>query len=219
VAGVDGCAGGWMVVTAGAGLQASVVPDLAPLVAQVRAGTITLVAIDLPIGLLDTSPRRCDVEARALLGPRGASVFPAPVRAALAATSYRDACHRSQAATGKALSKQTYFLLDRIRRLDELLGPEDGPLVVEAHPELAFARLAGGPLLSKHSPGGRQQRLDLLDRELGRPFDELAGRVAPLGDLLDAAVLTITARRALDGTATRLGGEVDGTGKTAEIVY
>ena len=39
-------------------------------------------AIDIPIGIPEAGARPADREARALLGPRRNSVFPAPVRAA-----------------------------------------------------------------------------------------------------------------------------------------
>lgn len=222
VAGVDGCRGGWVVVTAGPDLAAEFVDDLSPVVDRVRRGELAVMAIDMPIGLLDDRARRCDLEARGLLGPRRASVFPAPVRATLAATDYVDACRRSRAVVGRALSKQAYHLLDKIRDLDELLLPTDADTIVEAHPECAFARLAGCPLESKHTARGRGQRVDLLRSSLGPPFDRLrrAGRPrVPEIDLLDAVVLTVTARHVVAGTAIWLGGELDATGKRAQIVY
>lgn len=49
--------------------------------------------IDVPIGLPDRGARECDKAARRRLGPsRGSSVFPAPIRRILAATSYIEAC-------------------------------------------------------------------------------------------------------------------------------
>lgn len=222
VVGIDGCRGGWVVVTAGPGpkLAAEVATDLAPLIEAVRHGRIAAAAIDMPIGLLEDRPRQADIEARALLGRRRSTVFPAPVRAVLAASSYREACEVSRAASGKALSKQTYNLVERIRILDELLRPDDGHRIVEAHPELAFARLAGEPLSSKHEPEGRARRAALLDRALGPPFVELRRTsTAPRIDLLDAAVLVMTARRVAVGDAVRLGREIDPLGKTVQVVY
>ena len=222
VAGVDGCRGGWVVVTAGPGseLEATVVTGLDAVVADVRAGRLEAIAVDMPIGLLDDRPRTADIEARARLGERRSTVFPAPVRSVLAATSYRQACELSRAACGRALSKQTYNLIEPIRHLDALLGPADCEQVIEAHPELAFARLGGRPLPPKRTPEGRALRTRLLDEALGPPFRSLRQQsVAPLGDLLDAAVLVTTARRLVDGTAVRLGNERDSTGKPVRVVY
>ncbi|MDH4363201.1 MAG: DUF429 domain-containing protein [Acidimicrobiia bacterium] len=228
VAGVDGCRGGWVVVTAHQDepdgpvrLTAEMVAGLEPLVGRARRGELAVVAVDMPMGLLADRPRLSDREARAVLGPRRASVFPTPVRAVLEAASYPEACELSRAACGKALSKQAWFLVDRIRQLDELISRADQESVVEAHPECAFLRLAGGDgLPSKHTPEGRRRRVELLRRHLGRPFHRL-WRAAPTppGDLLDATVLTVTARHVAAGTAIVLGREVDPVGKLAQVVY
>jgi len=228
VAGVDGCRGGWVVVTARhddpdgpVSLAAEVVPGLEPVVERARRGELAAVAVDMPMGLLDDRPRRSDREARALLGPRRASVFPTPVRAVLEAATYPAACERSRAACGRALSKQAWFLVDRIRQLDELVTRADQEAVVEAHPECAFLRLAGGePLPSKHTADGQRRRHQLLRRHLGRPFDRLwRAAPAPPIDLLDAAVLTLTAAHVVAGTAIVLGRETDPRGKLAQVVY
>jgi predicted RNase H-like nuclease len=124
VAGVDGCpGGGWAVVTARienegvSELSVSILPDLEPLIDSLRSHQLDAVAVDMPIGLLADRTRASDSEARRLLGPRRSSVFPTPVRPVLGAADYADACERSRAAHGKALSKQSFHLLDRIERL------------------------------------------------------------------------------------------------------
>ncbi len=221
--GVDGYRGGWVVVTIDGTAEVVLVDDLVPILARVRRDAGATMAIDMPIGLLDAAARRCDVEARALLGPRHSTVFPAPVRATLPAADYADACDRSRRVTGKAMSKQTYNLIGPIRQLDQLILPADGERIVEAHPELAFARLAGEPLPSKHEPTGRAARASALRSALPTDLDRLIAQAVaigvPLVDLFDAAVLTITARHVSAGTEHRLGGEVDPTGKPAQVVY
>lgn len=229
VAGVDGCRGGWVVVTAAQhggpqdamSLTAEVVPGLEPVVERARRGELAAVAVDMPMGLLTDRPRLSDREARAVLGPRRSSVFPTPVRAVLEAATYPEACERSRAACGKALSKQAWFLVERIRHLDDLVTRADQDTVVEAHPECAFLRLAGGePLPSKHTVEGLRRRRQLLRRHLGRPFDRLwRAAPAPPIDLLDAAVLTVTARHVVAGTAIVLGRETDPLGKLAQVLY
>lgn len=224
VVGVDGCRGGWVTVTAGgdANLTAAYVDDLGPVVAAVRQGALAAMAVDMPIGLLADGPRPADREARALLGARRSSVFPAPVRAVLGAADYDEACARSRAACGKALSKQTFNLLGPIDHLDRLLTPADGERIVEAHPELAFARLDGGrPAPPKRTTEGRDHRRRLLTASLGAPLAELlATATVPTEDLLDAAALVVTARHVVAGTEHRLGGDVvEATGKAVQVVY
>lgn len=232
VAGVDGCPGGWVVVTddGTSRLRAEVLADLGPLLEAVRDGGMAAVAVDMPMGLLHDRPRQSDRAARAVLGPRRSSVFPTPVRAVLAATTYPEACELSRAACGKALSKQAWFLVDRIRHLDELIEPDDQQRVIEAHPECAFLRLAeryadGRPLAAKKTPEGQAARVGLLTRHLGSRFTRLWRQPRPRGagfrpdDLLDAAVLTVTARHVLAGTSIHLGPERDPHGKLCQVVY
>ena len=45
--------------------------------ALLRDGACVVTAIDIPIGLTSARARRCDIEARRLLGPRKSSAAPA----------------------------------------------------------------------------------------------------------------------------------------------
>lgn len=231
VAGVDGCAGGWALVTATAagdrlvGLRLSRVIELAAVVDRTRTGELAALAIDMPIGLLDVHPRTADVEARKRLGPRRSSVFPTPLRTTLDAADYPEACERSRAMCGKALSKQAWNLMPKIRELDRIVEATDQPRVAEAHPECAFLRLHDDQPLPhpKATPQGRELRVRLLT-DSGR-FDQdelamiLASGNAPLIDTLDALALTVTARHITLGTERRLGDQADGFGRRAEIVF
>lgn len=228
VVGVDGCKGRWLVVRRrpGVGATAELVDDLAPLVDAVRLGGIAALAVDMPIGILDHHPRAADVAARRLLGPRRSSVFPAPVRSVLAAADYDEARARSRASTGVAPSRQTFNLVPAIVHLDALVEPDDQGRLVEAHPELAFARLAAGddalpaPLGDpKRTAAGRRRRRELLldhDPTLAPVLDDSP---LPTIDLLDAAALTVTAERVVSGTDRRLGDERDHLGRRVEIVW
>ncbi len=223
VVGMDGCRGRWMTVRADPDrtLSARLVDDPAPLVTEARAGAVAVIAIDMPIGLLTDRPRPADRAARVLLGPRRSTVFPAPVRAVLDAADYADACERSRRASGRALSRQSFNLVPAIARLDQVLGPDD-ERVVEAHPELALARLNGGhPLDPKRTAVGRRRRLDLLTGALGPGLAPLvADPGLPTEDLLDAAALVVTALHVVGGSEHRLGGGVvDPTGKRVQVVY
>ncbi len=204
--------------------EARVVDDPAPVFERCRSGDLAAVGIDIPIGLLDTYPRDCDVEARRMLGARRSTVFPAPVRDVLDAVDHSDACRRSRAVSGKGLSIQAFNLIPAVAAIDRLLTADDRERIVEAHPECALARLAGRPMSeSKHRPGGRSERRALLaaahpgfERLLvSRPPD----RSLPFVDLLDAAAVAVTAARVAAGTERRLGRQADRRGLTAQIVY
>ena len=85
LAGVDGCSFGWLCVKKDLEndtLNSMIFKATAELFAQ--SPTPAIFAIDIPIGLTDSGPRQCDIQARRLLGARrGTSVFPAPIRPVL----------------------------------------------------------------------------------------------------------------------------------------
>jgi predicted RNase H-like nuclease len=229
VAGIDGCRGGWVVVIAGARpgdagpVDVQVAPTVGDLLGRLDRAPVQVAAIDMPIGLPLAGPRRCDREARALLGPRRSSVFPAPVRAALGAPDHTEARRRSRLASGRALSIQTFNLLARIAELDRATTPDRWATVVESHPELAFLRLADGQgLPPKRTGEGRDRRCELSRRVLGDvDLPAVAAAAgAPLGDVLDAVALVATARRLAAGTAELLGGgEREPDGRPMQIAW
>lgn len=219
VAGADGCAHGWVVAVADdTSIEVNAVAAFDEVLALLDRGVRTI-AVDMPIGLPAAGRRACDVDARRRLGPRRASVFPAPVRPLLDARTYAEALATKRAIDGVGLSKQTFFLLPKIAEIDRRLTPTLQQQVVESHPELAFSRLAGAPLASsKRTREGRAERADLLTHALGSWPGACRGAVAH--DVLDAVALTLTARRLVAGTADRLGdGERDERGLRMEIAW
>jgi predicted RNase H-like nuclease/GNAT superfamily N-acetyltransferase len=224
VAGADACAGGWCVVTLPVEGEATVeVTDrFARVAARQATGEVGAVGVDIPIGLADDGPRRCDEEARQVLGPRRSSVFPAPVRSVLGARTYEQALARSRSTRGVGLSRQTWHLVPRIKELDRLLDPTRQGRIFECHPEAAFAGLHGVPMShAKKSRPGREERLAVL-RPLVPGIEGLVAR-PPKGaapdDVLDAAVVAVTARALLGGKVRRLGDRRhDARGLVQEIV-
>jgi predicted RNase H-like nuclease len=222
VAGVDGCRIGWVMVgrdLASGALSVHVAPRFADLPNGQAA-----VAIDMPIGLSEDGPRGCDTQARRLLPGRASSVFPVPARPMLAFGCYPDANAWGKA-RGRGLSKQAWNLMPRLKDLDETLRSVDQNRVFEAHPELAFARLNGGvPPPPKRLAEGIARRIALLRRAgLKGLARTLAAKPRGVGvdDLLDAAVLTLTAERIVKGEGVRLIGtpERDARGLRMEIWY
>lgn len=218
VAGVDGCRRGWVVAVGrldGRGApNVSVVSSFHDLVVSVERGDLVVVAVDIPIGLPEHGSRRCDVEARQRLGPRRRSVFPAPVRAVLGSATWEEANTRSRDVDGRGLAHQVFNLLPKIDEVDGLLSPSRQARVVEAHPELCFASIAGGPLPhSKRTIAGQAARTALVGVVPAR----LPGAAAD--DVLDAHAALWTARRVAVGDEERLGcDERDARGLRMEIV-
>jgi predicted RNase H-like nuclease len=116
-------------------------------VAQAGAG-VDVVAIDIPIGLPDNSHRQADVLARRGVGPRWQSVFMTPVREALLAGDHATAIAINQRLVGKGVSRQGYGLRTKIFEVDSWIRSWVHT-VIEVHPELCFATMAGGPLATR----------------------------------------------------------------------
>ena len=199
VAGVDGCPGGWVAaVVCGGSVSWRLLPDAASIVAL----DTDAVGVDIPIGLTDL-PRDCDLLVRAELGARRSCVFPAPPREALAEPDYRTACELHRSIRGVGMSKQAFFIGARIHDMDTVMTPAQQRRIVEVHPELTFALLAGEPLPTKKRSYGRDRRRELLACVL--PGVEEAMRRVPRpatdADALDALACAWTAARWLRGEA------------------
>lgn len=197
VAGVDGCPGGWVAaVWSDTGVEWRLLP--LP-IASVLAGLpdAEVVAIDVPIGY--GPDRECDRLAKQRLGKAHVRVFPTPSRGALHAASHADACRVSREECGKGISIQAWHIGARIVDATEHADPR----LVEAHPEVSFAALAGEVLPRKRTREG----VDARRAVLAPVFGDVAPAPSPArtDDALDALACAWTARRVLDGTAAYLG--------------
>ena len=203
VVGLDGCRGGWVAVALSEDgrVDAHHLPtvdhvDLAVPDAQV-------VGIDIPIGFATSGCREADTLARARLGRRASSVFLTPLRDVLAAATYAEANALSVELSGRGISRQAYALAAKVFEVEQWLTTT-GRTVVEVHPELTFTEMLGAPAThSKKTWAGMIERRDALAREgirLGGDLG-LAGALAAVDDVLDAAAVAWTARRVRDGTA------------------
>ena len=208
VLGVDACRAGWIGIALSGGTpRAYFAPGIGDLADRASAdGPVLVIAIDIPIGLADTGRRRADQLAREALGRRWPSLFITPVRAAVEAADYQGAAAENRRLAGEGLSRQAFALRAKILDVDQWLrtGSPAPAQVVEAHPELSFAAMAGAPLRSRKSTwAGAVQRRTLLAQagmvlngDLG-----LAGEQAGVDDVLDAAAAAWTARRVSEGSA------------------
>jgi predicted RNase H-like nuclease len=178
-----------------------------PTLADLLADKPDLIAVDMPMGFpAEARPggRACERAARAALPGKASSVFSAPCRSALAMDEYRDAARVNRAAHGIGLSKQSFNLFSKMRELDALLRAKPGCRIVEAHPELGFARMAGAPVLAaKKTPEGRALRLALLEKA-GFPgvaawLDLFPRKAVAPDDTIDAACVCVAALRIAAG--------------------
>lgn len=203
VLGVDGHRRGWVSVRLDAGEVTAVHSDAALTGILAAAPDAAVVAIDIPLGLPADTTRVCDVEARALLrGVRPSSVFATPPRVVLEAPDYTTARAIAARHWSRGVSAQAYNLGPRILEADAIA--EADSRLIEAHPELSFAEMAGAPVAEhKKSWDGLHQRLLLLRRhgiELPQVLGPGAGGV-PADDIVDAAAAAWTAERHRMGEA------------------
>ncbi len=166
-------------------------------------------AIDIPIGLGEGPPRRCDQEARRRLGARRSSVFPAPPRPVLAAADHGEACRISRGLDGRGISLQTWHILAKVGQVDALLRgqPSLAPRFQEVHPELAFLDWNGGTPLrhGKRCREGRAERLALCELLFPGVWAAIRQRFRRAevadDDILDALALLRSAARLKRGEA------------------
>ena len=209
LAGVDGCRGGWFAVLDDGALSGVVAATFA----DVLALGPDLVAVDIPVGLPEAGPRACDVAARRALAPRrGASVFPAPVRPALAGATHAEASALHRTADGRGMSAQAFGIVPKIVEVDRVLRarPDAAARVAEVHPEVSFAAMAGGAALawSKKTAEGYAERVALLRPTFGDAPERIVAErpkgLVAADDVLDAFAVLWTARRIAAGTAHAL---------------
>ncbi|NJB68786.1 putative RNase H-like nuclease [Desulfobaculum xiamenense] len=211
IAGVDGARGGWVVALADDWPSPTpptlhLAPDFAAVVALTKQ--CAAVALDMPIGLpCGSDVRACDMCARSELARRSpqdikapSRLFMVPPREAICASHGDPAefqrLHRLHRGVGAGLP--VWGIVPKIIEVDDALGtdPSLQERIVEFHPELAFAHLAGEVLPSKHTAAGAMRRLATLCDHI----PDVARLAVPpnfspvmLDDVLDALVGLSTA--------------------------
>lgn len=230
VVGVDGCLGGWLAMAYDSE-NGTLAPRFHPTLKELLDAYpgAASVAVDIPLGLLEGAPRRCDIEARRALGPRRSSVFPAPDPRIVNALSYEDASALSRSLSGKGISWQAFGIFEKVAEANLLVTPTLQERVIEVHPELSFWALANGRPMEhpKRTPEGYDERRALLDAAFAgiaiplRADARRLARPAVADDVLDAIVAVWTARRYAEGRSGRLPAEpqTDARGLRVEMVY
>jgi len=178
---------------------------------ELAAQPWVLAGIDIPIGLPDRGSREADRAARRFIGPRVSSVFPCPIRSALEASSWEEACEITYRHNGHRISRQTFGILPKIRAIDGCVRSTDlRQRLFEVHPEVSFAAWHGSPTLhAKKDVRGHEQRRALIASHFGpEAFASVVAQVGVQGvgldDIADAFAALWTAERLLASTARRL---------------
>ena len=218
IVGVDGCPSGWVCALgtiednqiAKIEIQFVLHPD------EIwKQYVVQKMCIDMPIGLPNISKkggRDIDTKARKILGRIGSSrVFSTPIRQIMYCTTYQEALQISQKTPpdGVGLSKQSFYLLPKVRQIDEWLR-RDLKLqnsIFETHPELSFWAMGKQTAPSKHSVEGKEYRIQLLVCEglWEESFFDIIERerkranIISKDDILDALACMWSAYRCLQG--------------------
>ena len=214
--GIDGCKDGWFCVSLDEGETYSyrIIQDANHLNNTLVHASSAL--IDIPIGLLDagTDERRCDKQARKLLGAkRCSSVFPAPARQTLQAGSYEEAQLINRNSNGRGLSQQSWNIVPKIRQIDDLITSNTSfqGVVRECHPELCFWALNDRAAMqhNKKKIEGKQERLAVLEKFFGQChelFEQASSqylrRQLAHDDIIDAMACAITAKHGYNNYTT-----------------
>jgi predicted RNase H-like nuclease len=204
VLGVDACRGGWVAARLeddGRPPEIEFFAAFDQLVARHRDAAV--IAVDIPIGLVDVGEREPDREAKRFVGPRAGSVFLLPARAALEARDHQAARGIAASAGWAGVTAQAYALAKKIFEVDSYIANDR---VWEVHPEVSFRAMAGRPLTySKRSWSGFFERRRILARQ-GIEIPEDSGLDGNVGsdDVLDAAAAAWSALRIAAGTAQSL---------------
>lgn len=220
IAGIDGCRGGWLVVCE-TPLPGPWSWFVAPNFETVwrRLKDFDAIGVDMPVGIPDRGPRECEALARKLLSPRRtASVFSSPIRSILAIDDYVRACDTREAIDGKRMSKQSFFIMEKIAEIDAVIQArrDFGAKLYEVHPEVSFTALGGGEPMThakREAAGFEERREHLADVFPTSVVDEALAafpkQQVAKDDVLDAFAVLWSAKRIALSTAERLPEEPD----------
>jgi predicted RNase H-like nuclease len=232
--GIDGCRAGWIAIgiTDEGEMTHEIIRDEETLEAVIQKAQ--KVFIDIPVGLnSEEYTRACDQELRDTLGSDySSSIFDPPIRPALHAPTYAEACMQSYSYTEKKVTLQAWNIVPKIRMVDQILQDQEEirEKIYESHPEFLFMRLNGGNTLQqkKKTKKGLRHRLSLIEnqhddaKDVFRQLKEDYRRneVAE-DDIVDAMVLSHFAWRSRNEEVQTLPDEppVDETGITMAINY
>ncbi|WP_019064684.1 DUF429 domain-containing protein [Streptomyces prunicolor] len=223
VLGVDACGKqGWVGIGLTGGAYAGSLVDSRLDTLIERAVGARVIAVDMPLGLVEKGWRAADLAAKALLGVRRNSVFLIAPRPVWQEREYVAAADRCQELTGNRLSQQAWALAPKLLEARACWLADER--VHEVHPEVCFSAMADGiaPAYAKKTWRGQHLRRSLL-AQAGIVLPDVLGEAdrVPTDDVLDAAGAAWSAHRITRGTSDRVPEvpQLDAEGRAVEIRF
>ena len=158
IAGIDGSKGGWVCVSGYKNNYSELEFENFKYFNDILSKNFKLILVDIPIALdviLTKGGRLVDKLARSELLTNKSSVFNAPSRLTLDAKNYEEAnvINKNQ---GMGLSKQSWYLIKKIKEVDEFIKKTDSINIFESHPEIVFQTM------KKNKVGTKKKNLSLI---------------------------------------------------------
>ncbi len=205
--GIDGCREGWVVAYLDkARLRVERYKEIKDIFkVHFHAEEILIdMVVGLPESIGDIRP---DSFARRILVGKSMAILAVPCRQSVYEDDENEMIRWNKSILDKGLGRQTIAIIPKIREVDRFLSdnPSYIPRVKESHPELCFARLKGGTLMSnKSKEDGARERMEILKEYIDdismEEIRELAKKNhCAASDIIDAACLAITANLSLSG--------------------
>jgi len=202
--GIDGCKGGWFLVTKTNGIMDGKIFDTFNVLMD-NVEKNSKIFIDIPIGLPDRQKpiRECDSIARKLLGRRHVTVFSPPCRLALSKKNYAEASLENDEELNRKLTIQSWGICQKIKEVDDYIQNSKNKYIYifEVHPEICFLKMnKNQPVLEpKHRENGIKKRLQLLgkiepeiEEFYGRMLKTYKRKILAKDDILDATAAFLT---------------------------
>ena len=163
VLGIDGCKFGWIVATLS---QKQIEFYLVEHLDKLENFFLneTIVGIDMPVDLITSNSRSADIQARQLLKSRASTIFNAPVIDALYEKNYESASRLNFEKTQKKISKQSWYLFNKIKQIQKFKKEHVGFSFYEVHPELSFMAMNDMRVIvePKKTPEGQTMRRTMI---------------------------------------------------------
>ena len=208
--GIDGCKSGWLVAQqqGNKNINFWLIESLDFINDITKKSAV--IGIDIPLELHKKGTRMAEKEARAFLGSRASTIFSPPAINTLNAKNYLDACRINYNEEGKKISKQTWYILSKIKEARRIyLDKFSNKKLFEIHPELSFMAMNNMQVIidSKKTFEGKKKRLKLINSfyphfNFSHVREKFSRKDVADDDILDAIAVSWSTQKIIDNIAS-----------------